>query len=85
MTSLLVLVSVVVLPLLSLLVDLMLLDTQRTLRRITAIARQDQDSTSTDSITAAQGDLTRRWPNPKEPTATTGSPPNTPLLTLAPR
>ena len=45
MTSLLVLVSVVVLPLLSLLVDLALLDTQRTLRRITAIARQDQDPT----------------------------------------
>jgi len=44
-TSLLVLVSVVVLPLLSLLVDLALLDTQRTLRRITAIARQDQDPT----------------------------------------
>jgi len=78
-------VSVVVLPLLSLLIDLALLDTQRTLRRITAIARQGEDPTPTHSVAAAQGDLTRRWPSPEEPTAATGSPPNAPLLTLARR
>jgi len=52
-TSLLVLVSVVVLPLLSLLVDLMLLDTQRTLRRITAIARPSASSVAKPSARTA--------------------------------
>ncbi len=88
-SSLLVLVSVVVLPLLSFLVDLYLLDAARTRRRITHIAQppaddsaqpQPDDPTTHPSVTAAQGDLSWRWPAPKEPPAVPpGSPPDAPL------
>jgi hypothetical protein len=79
-TSLLVLTCVVVLPLASLLLDLYLLDAARTRRHITAITQPPPDDdpgpTTQPSATAAEGDLTWRWPAPKEaPAATPCSPP----------
>jgi len=68
-TSLLVLTCVVILPLLSLLVDLILLDAARARRRITAIVQPQTDDTATRPSVAAQGDLPWRWPAPKVPPA----------------
>lgn len=81
MTSLLVLTCVVVLPLLSLLVDLVLLDAARTRRRITAITQQgdsNPDPPTQPAGTGAQGDLSWRWPAPKEPPAAPQVRPQTP-------
>jgi len=80
-TSLLVLTCVVVLPLLSLLVDLVLLDAARTRRRITAITQQgdsNPDPPTQPAGTGAQGDLSWRWPAPKEPPAAPQVRPQTP-------
>ena len=81
-TSLLVLTLVVVVPLLSFLVDLYLLDAARTRCRITVIAQpppDDAPTTTLPPVTATQADLSWRWPAPKEPTTTPASPPDAPL------
>jgi len=62
--SLLVLTSVVIVPLLSLLFDLYLLDAARTRRRITTIAQPPPDDTPPPTqppVTATQSGLSLRW------------------------
>jgi hypothetical protein len=87
MTSLLVLTSVVVLPLLSLLVDLALLETAQTRSRLMAIAQpKPDDATTESSVTAAHGDPSLQRPDPKEQPATApDSPLDGPLVALARR
>jgi hypothetical protein len=87
MTSLLVLTSVVVLPLLSLLFDLALLETARTRSRLMAIAQpKPGDATTESSVTAAHSHPSWQGPAPKEePAIAPGSPLDGPLLALAQR
>jgi hypothetical protein len=86
-TSLLVLTSVVVLPLLSLLVDLALLETALTRSRLMAIAQPEpSDATTGSSVTAAHGDPSWQRPDSKEePAAASGSTLDGPLLALGRR
>lgn len=87
MTSLLVLTSVVVLPLLSLLVDLALLETARTRSCLMAIAQpKPDDATTRSSVTATHSHPSWQGPAPKEEPATVpGSPLDAPLLVPARR
>ena len=87
MTSLLVLTSVVVLPLLSLLVDLALLDTALTRWRLMAIAQPEpSDATTGSSATAPHGHQSWQRPDSKEePGAAPSSPHDGPLPALARR
>jgi hypothetical protein len=88
-TSLLVLTCVVVLPLASLLLDLYLLDAARTRRHITAITQPPPDDdpapTTQPSATAAQGDLTWRWPAQRRRRPRPRARPRRPLLALTRR
>ena len=87
MTSLLVLTSVVILPLLSLLVDLALLETAQTRSHLMAIAEPEPgDATTGSSVTAAHGDPPRQRPGSKEePAPAQGSSLDGPLPALARR
>jgi hypothetical protein len=86
-TSLLVLTSVVVLPLLSLLIDLALLDTALTRSRLMAIAQPEPSDTTTGSLTTApHGHPSWQRPDSKEePGAAPGSPLDGPLPALVRR
>lgn len=87
MTSLLVLTSVVVLPLLSLLVDLALLETARTRSCLMAIAQpKPGDATTGSSVTTAHSNPSSQGPAPEEEPATApGSRLDGPLLAMARR
>ena len=87
MTSLLVLTSVLVLPLLSLLVDLALLETAQTRSRLMTMAQPEpSDARTGSSATAAHADPSWQRPDSKaEPAVAPDSTLHGPLLALARR